>query len=89
MEGAFRDLAVCKGFSVNHFGYVYSNGKIHSYTTKPNVAATIVLAHVKSSGEPANIRAIFWQCKVSRTFATKITSELKHYGRAITPNENI
>jgi hypothetical protein len=66
MEGAFRDLAVCQRFDVNHFGGVCSDGKAHSYTTKLNVAAAIALAHVKSSGEPANIRAISRQCKVSR-----------------------
>jgi hypothetical protein len=89
MEGAFRDLAVREGFDVNRFGGVYSNGKAHSYTTKLKVAAAIALAHVKSSGEPANIRAISRQCKVSRTFATKIASELEECGRAIAPNENI
>ena len=64
MEGAFRDLVVCEGFDVNHFGGAYSNGKAHSYTTKLKVAAVIALAHVISSGEPANIRAISQQCNV-------------------------
>ena len=58
MEGTFRGLAIREGFDVNCFGGVYSNGKAHRYTTKLKVAAAIVLAHFKSSGEPANIRAI-------------------------------
>ena len=57
--------------------------------TKMKVVAVIVLAHVKSSGEPAHIRALSRQCKVSRTFATKIASELEEHGRAIAPNKII
>ncbi len=83
MDAELYEIAGQHGFAINSNDGIYKRGKSYDITKKmEDVAALQATQH-------PNVASVSKQCKVSRTFVSKILTELVEHGKLLPPDQKI